>query len=87
MQWTDSLLPADRWTDTCLTSNRSSACLEIRQNGRSCARAVGPDATLPLLARCQRLRNPIIFITRLRLDAALYAPVRRETRTISDDRG
>jgi hypothetical protein len=39
------------------------------------------------LARCQRLRNPIIFITRLRLDAALYAPARRETRTISDDRG
>ena len=25
-------------------------------------------ATLPLLARCQRLRNPITFITRLRLD-------------------
>jgi hypothetical protein len=31
-------------------------------------------ATLPLLARCQHLRNPITFITRLRLDAALYAP-------------
>jgi hypothetical protein len=31
-------------------------------------------ATLPLLARCQHLRNPITFITRLRLDAALYEP-------------
>ena len=31
-------------------------------------------ATLPLLARCQRLRNPITFITLLRLDAALYEP-------------
>jgi hypothetical protein len=31
-------------------------------------------ATLPLLARCQQLPNPITFITRLRLDAALYEP-------------
>jgi hypothetical protein len=31
-------------------------------------------ATLPLLARCQSLPNPITFITRLRLDAALYEP-------------
>ena len=31
-------------------------------------------ATLLLLARCQHLRNPITFITRLRLDAALFAP-------------
>ncbi len=31
-------------------------------------------ATLELLARCQRLRHPITFITRLRLDAALYEP-------------
>jgi DDE superfamily endonuclease len=31
-------------------------------------------ATLPLLARCQRLPAPITFITRLRLDAALYEP-------------
>jgi len=31
-------------------------------------------ATLPLLARCRRLAAPITFITRLRLDAALYAP-------------
>jgi hypothetical protein len=31
-------------------------------------------ATLLLLARCQHLRNPITFITRLRLDAALYEP-------------
>ncbi len=31
-------------------------------------------ATLELLACCQRLRHPITFITRLRLDAALYAP-------------
>jgi hypothetical protein len=31
-------------------------------------------ATLPLLARGQRLANPITFIARLRLDAALYEP-------------
>jgi DDE superfamily endonuclease len=29
-------------------------------------------ASLKLLDRCRRLRNPITFITRLRLDAALY---------------
>jgi hypothetical protein len=31
-------------------------------------------ATLKLLDRCRKLRNPITFITRLRLDAALYKP-------------
>jgi hypothetical protein len=31
-------------------------------------------ASLKLLDRCRRLRNPITFITRLRLDAALYEP-------------
>ena len=31
-------------------------------------------AALALLARCQALRQPITVITRLRLDAALYAP-------------
>src|SRR5947199_353897 len=31
-------------------------------------------ATLPLLASCRRLAAPITVITRLRLDAALYAP-------------
>jgi hypothetical protein len=31
-------------------------------------------ATLKLLDRCRKLRNPITFITRLRLDAALYEP-------------
>jgi hypothetical protein len=31
-------------------------------------------ATLPLLARCQRLPNPITFLTRLRLDAAVSEP-------------
>jgi hypothetical protein len=36
-------------------------------------------ASLKLLDRCRKLRNPITFITRLRLDAALYepAPARR----------
>jgi hypothetical protein len=36
-------------------------------------------ACLKLLERCRKLRHPITFITRLRLDAALYepAPVRR----------
>jgi hypothetical protein len=31
-------------------------------------------ASLKLLERCRKLRNPITFITRLRLDAALYEP-------------
>jgi hypothetical protein len=31
-------------------------------------------ASLKLLESCRRLRNPITFITRLRLDAALYQP-------------
>jgi hypothetical protein len=31
-------------------------------------------ASLKLLDRCRRLKNPIVFITRLRLDAALYEP-------------
>ena len=31
-------------------------------------------ASLKLLDRCRRLKNPITFITRLRLDAALYKP-------------
>ena len=31
-------------------------------------------ASLKLLDHCRRLRNPITFITRLRLDAALYEP-------------
>src|SRR3954471_19236114 len=31
-------------------------------------------ASLKLLDRCQRLRKPITFITRLHLDAALYEP-------------
>src|SRR5215211_3922060 len=36
-------------------------------------------ASLKLLDRCRKLSNPITFVTRLRLDAALYepAPVRR----------
>lgn len=36
--------------------------------------ADGGHASLKLLDRCQRLANPITFITRLRLDAALYEP-------------
>jgi hypothetical protein len=31
-------------------------------------------ASLKLLDRCRRMTNPITFITRLRLDAALYEP-------------
>ena len=31
-------------------------------------------ASLKLLDRCRKLSNPITFITRLRLDAALYEP-------------
>jgi hypothetical protein len=44
-------------------------------------------ASLPLLAHCQRLRHPITFITRLRLDAALYEPPHRGIRTVSADHG
>ncbi len=36
--------------------------------------ADGGYASLKLLDRCRRLANPITFITRLRLDAALYEP-------------
>jgi hypothetical protein len=36
--------------------------------------ADGAYAALELLDRCRRLSNPITFITRLRLDAALYEP-------------
>jgi hypothetical protein len=36
--------------------------------------AASGDAALALLARCARLANPIAVVTRLRLDAALYAP-------------
>src|SRR5215207_8570004 len=36
--------------------------------------ADGTYASLKLLDRCRRLCNPITFITRLRLDAALYEP-------------
>jgi len=32
-------------------------------------------ASLKLLDRCRKLRKPITFVTRLRLDAALYEPV------------
>ena len=39
-------------------------------------------ASLKLLDRCRRLSEPITFVTRLRLDAALYepAPPRRPIR-------
>jgi hypothetical protein len=36
--------------------------------------ADGGYASLKLLDRCRKLRNPIAFVTRLRLDAALYEP-------------
>jgi hypothetical protein len=36
--------------------------------------ADGTYSSLKLLDRCRRLREPITFITRLRLDAALYEP-------------
>jgi hypothetical protein len=38
--------------------------------------ADGSYSSLKLLDRCRRLTNPITFITRLRLDAALYEPAR-----------
>jgi hypothetical protein len=42
--------------------------------GEIVAVADGTYASLKLLDRCRRLSNPITFITRLRLDAALYEP-------------
>lgn len=36
--------------------------------------ADGTYASLRLLERCRSLSNPIVFVTRLRLDAALYEP-------------
>ena len=36
--------------------------------------ADGGYASLKLLDRCRRIKKPITFITRLRLDAALYEP-------------
>jgi len=42
---------------------------------RIVAVADGGYASLKLLDRCRHLGNPIAFITRLRLDAALYEPV------------
>jgi len=41
---------------------------------RIVAVADGGYASLKLLDRCRRLKNPIAFITRLRLDGALYEP-------------
>jgi hypothetical protein len=41
---------------------------------RIVAVADGGYASLKLLDRCRRLKKPIAFITRLRLDAALYEP-------------
>src|SRR5215218_9563010 len=41
---------------------------------RIVAVADGGYASLELLDRCRHLKNPITFITRLRLDAALYEP-------------
>ncbi len=45
--------------------------------------ADGGYASLKLLDRCRRLKKPITFITRLRLDAVLYepAPSRRPSQT------
>lgn len=42
---------------------------------RIIAVADGGYASLKLLDRCRHLKNPITFITRLRIDAALYEPV------------
>ena len=51
---------------------------QARDRGRSRSRL----RYLKLLDRCRKLRDPITFITRLRLDAALYepAPPRRPLR-------
>jgi hypothetical protein len=36
--------------------------------------ADGAHASLKLLDRCRNLNNPITFVARLRVDAALYEP-------------
>jgi hypothetical protein len=41
--------------------------------------------SLKLLDRCRKLSNPITFVTRLRLDAALYEPPQRRAAAQSFD--
>jgi DDE superfamily endonuclease len=78
-----ALAPSERYTKDQgkrhkkLTEWAWQLLLQLRrwQPGRELvAVADGGYASLELLDRCRRLRKPITFITRLRLDAALYEP-------------
>jgi hypothetical protein len=78
-----ALAPSERYTKERgkrykkLTEWAWQLLLQVRrwQPGRELvAVADGAYASLELLDRCRGLRKPITFITRLRLDAALYEP-------------
>ncbi len=57
-------------------------CQALMSGARDVVVADAGYASLKLLDRCQRLTNPITFITRLRLNGALYesAPPRKAGR-------
>jgi len=78
-----ALAPSERYTQErgkrhkSLTDWAWQLLLVVRRwqpHRRIVAVSDGGYATLKLLDRCRRLSNPITFITRLRLDAALYEP-------------
>ena len=53
---------------------RKALVPQARDRGRGLAVADRAYASLKLLESCRKLSKPITFITRLRLDAALYEP-------------
>jgi hypothetical protein len=78
-----ALAPSERYTEERgkrhkkLTEWAWQLLLQVRRwhpERQIVAVADGGYASLKLLDRCRRLNKPITFITRLRLDAALYEP-------------
>jgi hypothetical protein len=78
-----ALAPSERYTEERgkrhkkLTEWAWQLLLQVRRwhpERQIVATADGGYASLKLLDRCRRLNKPITFITRLRLDAALYEP-------------
>src|ERR671911_1348882 len=78
-----ALAPSERYTKERGTRHKKltewawQLLLQVRRwqpERELVAVADGGYASLELLDRCRRLRKPITFITRLRLDAALYEP-------------
>src|ERR671933_1045129 len=76
-----ALAPSERYTQERgkrhkkLTDWAWQLLLQVRRwhpERQIVAVADGGYASLKLLDRCRRLKKPITFITRLRLDAALY---------------